>query len=86
MGKSLTSVSEIVRALGGTKEACAIFDVGQSAIGNWRGANRLPPHTYPIVQSELMKRGLSADLSVWRWDRTTRKADPEKKTNASPAG
>lgn len=77
MGKSLTSVSEIVEALGGTREACLIFDVGQSAIGNWRGANRLPAHTYPTVQSELMKRGLSADLSVWRWDRRTRKAADE---------
>lgn len=74
MAKSLTSVSEIIKALGGTKAACVILGVGQSAIGNWRGANRLPPHTFPTISQELLKRSLAADLELWRWDRK-RKTD-----------
>lgn len=77
MSKSLTSVAEIVKALGGTRAACAILGVGQSAVGNWRGANQLPPHTFPTISQELLKRGLSADLGVWNWDRRTRKAANE---------
>lgn len=77
MGKSLTSVAEIVKALGGTRSAAAILGVGQSAVGNWRGANLLPPHTFPTISQELLKRGLAADLAVWNWDRRTRKAANE---------
>lgn len=69
MSKSLYSVAAVVDALGGTKAACLILGVGQSAIGNWRGADRLPPHTFPTISQELLKRGLAADLSLWRWDR-----------------
>jgi len=69
MGKSLYTVADVVEALGGTRAACMILGVGQSAIGNWRGANLLPPHTFPTISQELLKRGLAADLSLWRWDR-----------------
>jgi hypothetical protein len=74
MHKSLNTVSEVIKALGGTKAACAILGVGQSAIGNWRGGNVLPPHTFPTISQELLKRGLYADIALWRWDRK-RKAD-----------
>lgn len=84
MRKTLTSVSEIVDALGGTKAACAILGVGQSAIGNWRGANLLPSHTFSVISEELLKRGLSADLGLWRWERK-KKVLPEQ-VDAPSAG
>lgn len=77
MSRQITTTSDLIDALGGTKAICDLLNVGQQAVSHWRVRDRLPAHTYPTVQSELMKRGLSADLSVWRWDRRTRKAADE---------
>jgi len=85
MSRQITKASDIIEVLGGTKATCNLLGVTGQAVSHWRVSDLLPSHTYPIVQSELMKRGLSADLSVWRWDRRS-KFGPDRKTNASPAG
>ena len=83
MSQPLSTVAEIVEAIGGTKAACLLLGVGQQAVSHWRVKDRLPPHTYPTIQSELMKRGLAADLSLWRWER---KRKPVAETDPLPAG
>jgi hypothetical protein len=69
MYNQITSTHEIIKALGGTKSACQILGVKQQAISVWRVNNQLPPHTFPAISQELLKRGLAADLSLWRWER-----------------
>ena len=77
MTRQITKTADLIDVLGGTKAICDLLNVGQQAVSHWRVHDRLPAHTYPVIQTELMKRGLSADLSVWRWDRRTRKAANE---------
>jgi hypothetical protein len=69
MYNQITTTADVISALGGTKSACEILGVKQQAISVWRVTGLLPPHTFPIISQELLKRGLAADLSVWRWDR-----------------
>jgi hypothetical protein len=84
MSNQITTTSDVIRALGGTKAACEILGVKQQAISVWRVTGVLPPHTFPIISQELLKRGLSADLSLWRWERK-KKIAPEQ-VDAPPAG
>lgn len=69
MHRNLYSTSDVIDALGGTKPVCALLQVKEGAVSVWRVNNLLPPHTFPTISQELLKRGLSADLSIWRWDR-----------------
>lgn len=77
MHRNLSSTNDIISALGGTRSVCDLLGVKSGAVSVWRTQNLLPPHTYPTIQTELMKRGLTADLSVWRWDRRNKKAANE---------
>jgi hypothetical protein len=63
------SVRDVILALGGTEAVAKMFNVTSQAVSVWRVRNALPPHTFPTISQELLKRGLAADLSLWRWDR-----------------
>ena len=69
MSKSLLTVSEVIQALGGTKAVAQLFDLREAAVGNWRIANAMPPHSFTKIQAELMARGTTADISLWKFDR-----------------
>jgi hypothetical protein len=69
MSKSLSSVSEVIQALGGTKAVAQLFDLREAAVGNWRIANAMPPHTFTKIQAELIRRGTSADINLWKFNR-----------------
>jgi len=69
MSKSLSLVSEVIQQLGGTKSVAEMFDISEAAVGNWRIANAMPPHTFTKIQSELMTRGQAAELSLWKFSR-----------------
>jgi hypothetical protein len=69
MHRNLYSTSDVIDALGGTKPVCSLLQVKEGAVSVWRVHNLLPPHTFPTISQELLKRGLAADLSLWRWDR-----------------
>ena len=69
MSKSLLTVSEVIQALGGTKAVAQLFDLREAAVGNWRIANAMPPHTFTKIQAELMARGTTADISLWKFHR-----------------
>jgi hypothetical protein len=72
MPNHLLTVAQVITALGGSKAAANLFNIGQTAVGNWRTRNWLPPHTFPLVQKELLARGLTADISLWRFERKKR--------------
>ena len=69
MSKSLLTVSEVIQALGGTKAVAQLFDLREAAVGNWRIANAMPPHTFTKIQAELMASGTSAYISLWKFHR-----------------
>jgi len=69
MYNQISTTADVISALGGTKSACQILGVKQQAVSVWRVTGQLPPHTFPTISQELLKRGLAADLSLWRWDR-----------------
>ncbi len=69
MAEQITTTTDVISALGGTQAIQDLLGVGQQAISHWRTQNRFPPHTFVTVQAALMKRGLSADVSLWRWER-----------------
>jgi hypothetical protein len=65
----LNSVRDVVKALGGSKAAAELCGVSTNAVSNWRSWNRLPAHTFPIVSRELLNRGLTAEISLFNFDR-----------------
>jgi hypothetical protein len=69
MSNQLTSVSSVISSLGGTQAVADLFGVRVSAIGNWRSDDRFPSHTFPTISRELLTRGLSADINLWKFDR-----------------
>lgn len=56
-----------------------MFDLGETAVANWRAQNRLPAHTFPTIQQSLISRGVSADMSLWTFGRkkSARRASAE---------
>lgn len=69
MQSNLSTANDVIEALGGTKPTCLLLGVTGGAVSIWRVRNSFPPHTFPIISRELMKRGTAADLALWRWDR-----------------
>lgn len=75
MSKKLTTTDDVIKALGGTKQACDMLCVKPQAISVWRVQNLFPPHTFPTISQELLSRGLVAEVSLWRWGRKSRVSD-----------
>lgn len=74
MPNHLFTVSETVKTLGGTRATAELLGVGDTAVGNWRVANSFPPHTFPLISRELLSRGYTADIQLWRWERKRKAA------------
>jgi len=65
----LSSVSDVIDALGGTKAAASLLDVSHAAVSVWRVNNRLPAHTFTTISRELLSKALSAYLDLWKFHR-----------------
>ena len=74
MPNHLFTVSETVKTLGGTRATAELLGVGDTAVGNWRVANSFPSHTFPLISRELLSRGYTADIQLWRWERKRKAA------------
>lgn len=64
----LTSVDEIIEALGGTSAVAGLAGVGQSAVSNWRSRGRIPPEKFMIFTEALGKAGKEAQPSVFGFE------------------
>lgn len=73
-------MKDVISALGGTKEVAELCDVSTNAVSNWRSWNRLPAHSFPIISRELLKRGLTAEISLFNFDR--KKSDRQEEVTA----
>lgn len=79
----LSSVSDVIAALGGNPEIAKLCEVGVTAVSNWRTSNQFPAHTFPIIHRELAARGFSADVGLWRFGRKTSERKQTQNEGAS---
>jgi hypothetical protein len=61
----LTTVDEVIDALGGTKRAALLSGADPRAVSNWRRYGRLPSKLFVLHLSELAKGGLDAPPALW---------------------
>lgn len=64
--QALSSVREVVEALGGTKAVAERADVTMSAVSNWLGEGWIPPAWYVAFSAELHRLGFDVDPQVFR--------------------
>jgi hypothetical protein len=50
-------INDIIEKLGGAKETARLFNVGASAISNWRAAGSFPAHLHYRIDQEAKRRG-----------------------------
>lgn len=55
------TVTEVVKALGGDQAVAEMFDVGKTAVINWRSWNRFPAKCHLRVLRECAARGIAYD-------------------------
>lgn len=53
----ITTVDELIEALGGTSAAAALLGVGMSVVSNWRSRGRIPAEKFMILAAALDARG-----------------------------
>lgn len=64
--RTLQSVKEVVRTLGGTSAAAALLGIGPSAITNWIASGCIPPARYIDLDRALSPRGFEIDPSLFK--------------------
>lgn len=62
---AMNDMDAIIRALGGTKEAAALFRVTQPAISNWKADGRFPRSRRYEALLLLQERGIAFDPKVF---------------------
>ena len=65
MSNELTTVDEVIDALGGTSETAKLVGRNSQAVSNWRARKQIPPETFVVLSAELRSRALSAPVSLW---------------------
>lgn len=66
MVRKLTSVEEVVSALGGSKATGELARRASPSAGwNWIDRNGFPPDTYVVIQAALKEIGATAPDALW---------------------
>jgi hypothetical protein len=63
--RHLTTVDEVINALGGTHVVAELTGRVYGAVWYWRKAGNFPSTLYVCMQQRLRRRGLSAPHSLW---------------------
>ena len=74
MIENLTSTSDVIDKLGGTRAVANLFGCGVNAVSNWRVSNRFPADTYEALTAELTRHGHAASASLWGFRKSKRSA------------
>lgn len=61
----LTTVDEVIEALGGNIAVIVLTGRTPQAISNWRHEGRIAPYLFHLMSSRLAVLGLSADPRLW---------------------
>lgn len=70
---TLTSVDDVVDALGGTVKVAALAEVGKSAISTWRARGAIPAEYFLRVSAALRDLGKRASPGVFKLKSPMRK-------------
>lgn len=62
----LADTGAVIKALGGTYAVSQIFGCRMQNVSNWKKSGYFPPETFETFSRELVNRGLTALLSLWR--------------------
>ena len=62
---NITSVEDVIDALGGNVMVAEITSASLTAVYNWRAAGKFPADTYLLLQDELRARGRVAPDYLW---------------------
>jgi len=62
---SLTTVDEVIDALGGNTAVRNMMSVSAQAVSNWRKRRRIPPRHYSTMTKALSKIDRSAPPGLW---------------------
>ena len=66
MNQNLTTVEEVIAALGGQKRVAELTSrASPSAVPMWKNRRRFPAKTFTVLQSALQDLGLSAPNDLW---------------------
>ena len=68
--KTISSVSELFEALGGTRAIEALLDVSAQQISNMRRANCIPPKHHFRIRNALPRSVLAHDGLFRPWSKT----------------
>ena len=66
MSKDLTTVDEVIAALGGQREVAGLTGRRSgSSIPMWKQRGSFPSNTYAVMIEALQERGKTAPASLW---------------------
>lgn len=68
MNKSLTTVQQVIEALGGVKKAALWAGVGESAICNWVSRGFIPAGWHFRLHQSLAPKGYELTIDVFKPD------------------
>jgi hypothetical protein len=82
MVMNITTVDDVIDALGGTAAIAEMTSALPTAVYNWRAAGKFPTDTYLLIQDELRARGRVAPDHLWPMRRPAgikrRKPQPQR--------
>jgi hypothetical protein len=65
MKRTLTTVDEVVDALGGNYSVAILTGYGKTAVSNWRTRQRIPAENFLLICTTLERIGRRADPAVF---------------------
>jgi len=77
---AISTVKELVEALGDTKVVAEALSVGLNVVSNWKGANRLPAWSHGRIGELVAERG----LEVPKWMLQAPQPRPTRKPTENP--
>lgn len=63
--KTISSIEEMVKELGGVTKAAEVFGERINVVGNWQLRQKLPANKFLTHQEILKAKGLAAPPSFW---------------------
>lgn len=84
--RPLTTIDEVLAALGGDAAVARLTGRGRQSISNWRRRRGFPPVTFLVLREALKKRGWSAPEGLWGMEaEKPARAKPRAKAHAEVA-
>lgn len=65
MTRTLQTVDDVIKELGGTVATSRLAGVRPSQVSGWRNAKRLGAKSYLVLKQELARRGFTAPAKLW---------------------